>query len=79
MWYIGQTVLRVHDNIPVIYLGIDINYTENSAQTKFKEIDGDNYFEEGGVPEWYPHKYIEIRDNDGRVVLGQDHPIGDFF
>ena len=72
MWYLGQTVLRVPDNTPVIYLGIDnIFDITRLTITNFKDIgSGEHYTEDGGVSEWYPHKYTEILDSDGEVVLG---------
>ncbi len=72
MWYIGQTVLRVPDNTPVVYLGIDICIDRTRPTiTNFKDIGSDeHYTEDGGLPEWYPHKYTEIRDSNGEVVLG---------
>ncbi len=77
MWYTGQTVLRVPDNTPVIYLGIAI--FADPVVTNFKDIGSEeHYTEDGGVPEWYPHKYTEILDSVGEVVLG-DHLEGGFF
>ncbi|MCH7559785.1 MAG: hypothetical protein IIC67_00190 [Thaumarchaeota archaeon] len=71
MWYIGQTVLRIADNTPVIYLGVELYYkNDTKTKTLFKEINGREYYEDGGVPVWYKTKYTEIRDSAGNIVFG---------
>lgn len=72
MWYIGQTVLRIPDNTPVIYLGVEIDSSFEADKTKtlFKELNGREYYEKGGVPIWYKTKYIEIRDEFDNILLG---------
>ncbi len=72
MWYIGQTVLRIPDNTPVIYLGIEFDSTFDTDKTKtlFKELNGREYYEKGGVPDWYKTKYIEVRDEVGNILFG---------
>lgn len=78
MWYIGQTVLRVADNTPVIYLGVNICRNQPTI-TNFKDMGSEeHYIEDGGVPQWYPHKYTEIRDSNDEVIL-EDHLEGGFF
>ncbi len=79
MWYIGQAVRRISDGETVIYRGIEMDFTgKGTAVTHFQELNGREYTEPGGVPEWYKSKYIEIRNDAGEIIAGNT-ATGEFF
>lgn len=67
MWYIGQTVKHVETDTPRVYLGVNIS----NGNVHFIGTDGEVYREKGGIPEIYPHKYIEYKDTNGNILLGE--------